>query len=343
VAKSPNMNTSDGEKTTAKVRMKTNGASQSTTSSRKAAVVSEKSEEVEFFTPFGTLRPVGAKSINDLKIATPARFWGDYITEGQLGMLFGWRGAGKSTFALGLGVAMATGTRFLGFSPSRPVRTILLDGEMGLHAMQVRLRRMHESLGVELTNRFKLVSPELFSGIMPKLTTPEGQKQIDTALGNDWEVLIIDNYSAFSSGREDADAWGPWVQWLLGHKRAGRTVILVHHTGKNGTQRGASNHEDAMDFVMSLRSPKVPPTDDSLEFVVSWTKARHLSPKRTQAFQVAFRKTNAGYYEWSKSSEVDANPLLAQAKEMQAAGKTQNAIAQALGKDKSTISRWLKD
>ena len=321
----------------------TDRANRTSGASRKPHTVLDKVPDADdCFQPFDTLRPLGAKSINELKILTPPRYWSDLISGGQLGLIFGWRAAGKSTFVLGLGTAMATGTKFLGFLPSKPVKTVILDGEMDLHSMQARLRRVHESLGVELTNRLKLVSPELFSGVMPKLTTPDGQKQIDIALGDEWEVLIIDNYSAFSSGREDADAWAPWVPWLLRHKRAGRTVILVHHTGKNGTQRGASNHEDAMDFVMALRSPKISPIDDSLQFVISWTKARHLSPKRTQPFQVTFGKSETGRYSWKKSDKIDANPELAEVKRMLAEGKNMTQIASAMNRNKSTISRWLK-
>jgi putative DNA primase/helicase len=280
----------------------------------------------EYFIPQEKLAPVGAKTINLFKIATPTRIWGVLIRAGQLGMVFGWRGTGKSTIMLALAVAIAAGAKFLGFSPAKPLKVIVLDGEMDLHSMQKRLRMMAASLDVELTDRLKIMSPELFSGVMPKLTTPEGQKAIDKALGEDWDLLIIDNYSSFSSGREDAEAWGPWVPWLLHHKRAGRTVIIVHHTGKNGTQRGASNHEDAMDFVMSLRPPKIPSEDEALEFVISWTKSRHLSANRTKPFQVAFRKTDEGGYTWNKSTEIDANPVLAEVKRMHAEGKTMTEI-----------------
>ena len=294
------------------------------------------------FQPLKRLRPVSAIAISRYSIAIPIRWWGELIKSGQLGMIFGWRGTGKSTFLLALALAMAAGIEFLGFRPSKRARVVLLDGEMDLHSMQKRLRMIKKSLQVKLTDHLKIMSPELFAGAMPKLRTPEGQAEIDQALGDDWDVLIIDNYSSFSSGREDADAWGPWVPWLLKHKRAGRTVIIVHHTGKNGTQRGASNHEDAMDFVMSLREPKSRTHDDALEFVLSWTKSRHLSPKRTQPFQVSLSKQGENEYVWNKTLEIDANQLVAQAKQLRDEGETMTAIAEKLGKDKSTISRWLK-
>lgn len=295
----------------------------------------------DYFRPSDTLKPLSATVFQSLKIRRPRQLWGILIRRGQLGLVFGWRGTGKSTFMLALALAMATGVEFLGFSAKRAAKVVLLDGEMDLHSMQSRVRTVQTSLNVELTDNLKIMSPELFAGVMPKLTTPEGQQEIDKALGEDWDVLIIDNYSSFSSGREDADAWAPWLPWLLRHKRAGRTVIIVHHTGKNGTQRGASNHEDQMDFVMSLRPPKVASEDDALKFVLSWTKSRHLPPSHTKPFQVAFRQTEAGHFSWIKSNEIDANPQLSEAIRMKAEGKSITDIAKDLGKDKSTISRWL--
>lgn len=300
------------------------------------------SDKENCFFPAETLRPMGAKNLCQLKIPSPARLWGALISSGQLGMVFGWRGTGKSTFMMALALAMASEAKFLGITAKKAAKVVLLDGEMDLYSMQRRLELISASLDVELTNNLRIMSPELFSGVMPKLTTPEGQREIDKAIGDSWDVLIIDNYSSFSSGREDADAWAPWLPWLLKHKRAGHTVIIVHHTGKNGTQRGASNHEDPMDFVISLRPPKIPSGNGALEFVVSWTKSRHLPPDRTKPFQVAFRKTEHGNHIWTRQDEIDANPLLAEVKQMHACGKTLAEIAAKVKRDKSTISRWLK-
>lgn len=207
--------------------------------------ISEK-EDHHIFAPSTSLQPFGSRTLSKLVIPRPTKLLGHYIYSGQLGMVFGWRGIGKSTFVMAMALSMATGKSFLNATPEKKSKVIILDGEMDVYTIQNRLKMISESLDVSLTNRLGITSPEFYSGVMPKLHTPEGQKRIDDELGTDWDVLIVDNYSCFSSGREDAEAWAPWLPWLLSHKRAGRTVIIVHHTGKNGTQRGASNHEDPM-------------------------------------------------------------------------------------------------
>ncbi len=77
-------------------------------------------------------------------------------------------------------------------------------------------------------------------------------------IGTDWDVIFIDNYSAWSGdGRETAEAWAPMMRWMLGHKRAGRTVIVIHHTGKTGKQRGSRQGAMRMFLDWSVASKPV--------------------------------------------------------------------------------------
>ena len=58
------------------------------------------------------------------------------------------------------------------------------------------------------------------------------------------------------TGREnEAEGWLPVQDWALGHRRAGRSVLFIHHAGKGGLQRGTSRREDVLDTVIGLRRP----------------------------------------------------------------------------------------
>ena len=37
---------------------------------------------------------------------------------------------------------------------------------------------------------------------------------------------------------------------MLAHRRAGRSVLFMHHAGKGGQQRGTSKREDALDVAL---------------------------------------------------------------------------------------------
>ena len=83
---------------------------------------------------------------------------------------------------------------------------------------------------------------------MPALDSPEGKRLLDAILG-DAKLVVFDNISTlFGAGPEnEAEAWGPAQDLLLGLRRRGVAVLLVHHAGKSGAQRGTSRREDVLD------------------------------------------------------------------------------------------------
>ena len=52
--------------------------------------------------------------------------------------------------------------------------------------------------------------------------------------------LILDNLSSLTAAlrENDSDSWSPIQQWLLRLRRRGISVLIVHHAGKGGEQRG---------------------------------------------------------------------------------------------------------
>jgi putative DNA primase/helicase len=89
------------------------------------------------------------------------------------------------------------------------------------------------------------------------LSTEEGQNALEPLLA-DIGLLILDNLSTLLPSRSESasDAWAPIQQWLLKLRRHGKSVLLIHHAGTNGRQRGTSRREDALDAVIALRHPE---------------------------------------------------------------------------------------
>ena len=54
----------------------------------------------------------------------------------------------------------------------------------------------------------------------------------------------------------DADGWTTMQQWLLRLRRRGVSVLVVHHAGKNGEQRGISNREDVARYLDQPAPPQ---------------------------------------------------------------------------------------
>jgi len=73
------------------------------------------------------------------------------------------------------------------------------------------------------------------------LSSNEGQQSLERHLEG-IDLLILDNLSTLlASGSEGAsDGWLPVQNWLLRLRRKGIAVLLIHHAGVNGRQRGTS-------------------------------------------------------------------------------------------------------
>jgi hypothetical protein len=63
-------------------------------------------------------------------------------------------------------------------------------------------------------------------------------------------------------------------EWILRLRRRGIAVLLVHHSGKSGEQRGTSRREDVLDTVIGLRRPEDYEPQQGARFEVHVEKSR---------------------------------------------------------------------
>jgi RecA-family ATPase len=204
------------------------------------------------------LRPLTAAEFLVLDLPPRGLILDPWLPTQGLAMIHSARGVGKTHLALGIAFAVATGSRLLGWNAPEPRRVIYLDGEMPAAMMQRRLAAI-----VAGTNGnppgddyLRLLSADITEGGLPDLSLTEGQAEVDAAIGPA-ELIIVDNISTLvRSGREnEAEGWLPVQDWALGHRRAGRSILFIHHAGKGGQQRGTSRREDVLDTVIGLRRP----------------------------------------------------------------------------------------
>jgi len=290
------------------------------------------------------LELMSARRLVRTKATNGRRHWGRLILDRMLGMIHGPRGSGKTFFVLSLAVAIASGHRFLGHKPSSPRKVVMLDGEMGFRLMRERLKTVCAALEVSPPSNLLLLNPDLFDGLLPSLATEAGQAQIEEVLPDDVDVIIVDNFSCWNrGGREDADGWAPWNTWLLSQKRRGRTVILVHHAGKNGDQRGTSRREDSLDFVIGLKPGLNAAHPDALSFDLAWTKSRHLKREAASRIRATLFSESGEEPKWVHDEPPSAQDRAADVRKLSAQGLMPGAIAEKLGIHKSTVSRALKD
>lgn len=229
---------------------------------------------------------------------------GPWLTVANLVLLYAPRGIGKTFFGLWLAHSIATGSKFLKWTPEFARKVALFDGEMGLQPLHKRFTEIDKSAINSIRgNMLKVVSFESFpKSVMPNLSTPEGQEiYADAMKGHD--IAIIDNLLTCSHPQDKRDdevkQWTRIQEWAVGMRQQGKSIVFIHHAGKSGEQLGTSIKENIMDTVVKLVRPKVPTAVDGFEVELSFEKSRNFYGKEAEPLYVKLENSTTGFSRWS--------------------------------------------
>ena len=265
------------------------------------------------------------------------------LPEQGLVMLFAPTGTGKTYAALSIAYAVASGGEIFSWQSPGPKPVLYLDGEMSARVMKERLAQIVAGASEEAPSGFfQLLTPDLVpDGIMPNLAKPEGWAMLEPLLDG-IALIVVDNIATLARvGREnEAESWLPVQSWLLVQRRAGRSVLLVHHAGKGGNQRGTSAREDILDTVISLTRPSDYQTSDGARFIVNLTKARGLSGQKANPFEASITEQPTGGLGWTVKDLKDLR--FEQVAELVGLGMSIRDIAEETGIARSTVHRLVK-
>ena len=271
-----------------------------------------------------------------------------WLPRQSLVMVHAWRGVGKTWFDLGLAYAAAAGVPFLSWKATARCKVLYLDGEMPAPAIQERLALIVASSDEEAApENFVLVTPDLqpTPGLIPDLGTYPGREEIDALVAEkNPDLIVIDNLSAWvrSGEREnDAESWRAMADWLMRLRAQGRAVVLVHHSGKGGQQRGTSKREDILDVVISLRHPADYSPTEGAAFEVHFEKARGLTGEAVEPFEARLGEDSRGLLTWSLRNQTAST--YDRVVELAGLGMTQKEISLELGVNKSNVCRHWKE
>jgi putative DNA primase/helicase len=292
-----------------------------------------------------TLKALNIRDLLSLEVPPREMLLNPIIPEQGLVMIHAPRGIGKTHVSLMIAYMVATGAQMFNgkWNCTKPNKVLFVDGEMPLVVMQERLAKIVSSTDVETIREDNLftVTPDLQPRGIADLSTPQGQQFIEEHL-KDVKLLILDNYSALCrKGREnEAESWIPLQEWFLNLRRRGISVLLIHHSNKNGGQRGTSRKEDLLDTIITLRKPESYNPREGARFEVHYEKARGFYGEEAIPFE-AWLKEEGGKFIWHIQDIEDRR--LDQVVEFQKKGLSQRKIAQATGLSPATVNRRLKN
>lgn len=254
------------------------------------------------------------------------------LFEKSLNQIFAFRGQGKTMFTHGLINILIHGGEFLRYKSDGGCSVLIADGELPDIQLQERVKRL---IG-PTAGKLKLMSPDRMPGhTFPKLSDPAWQEEFlkrTEILKPD--IIVFDTLTAcFRFDTNDPDVWLQVNQFFIALRIKGYCVIVVHHAGKSGTQRGRTDGDDNLDLSIKLEAPKGWGPGDGLELAVSYEKVR--AGGNLPGFQAAY---NNEANSWDIVASEDDN----EAVKMLIAGKSVRSIASALDISKSSIWRLKK-
>jgi putative DNA primase/helicase len=288
-----------------------------------------------------SLKPYDIADFLALEIPPREMILAPIIPEKGTAMLYAARGNGKTHVAHGIALAAATGGKFLRWVAPKPRRVLIIDGEMPASELQRRLGGILWSAPVRPeASMLNLLAADLIEGGIGNLADPKVQAALDPWLTGK-ELLILDNLSCLTSVIKDNDAesWGPIQEWLLRLRRRGISVLIVHHAGKGGGQRGTSRREDILDTSISLRRPADYVAPEGARFEVHIEKGRGIHGKDAEPFEARL-ETRDGLCEWTIRELEDAK--LARVLAFHDDGLSYREIGDQTGIPKSTVERMIK-
>lgn len=240
------------------------------------------------YIPQRTLSALTISEFASCNIAPRQYYLSPWLPEKGLAMIYGWRGSGKSFLVQTIAYTIsASGKLFGRWEAKEPRRVLYVDGELPARVIQERLRAIIKGTEQEADPTFfQIIAADQQENGIPDLATREGQSAIEEHLPAD--VLILDNLSCLvrSGVENDAESWIPVQEWLLRLRRQGIAVLLVHHSGNSGRQRGTSKREDILDTVISLKVPKDYSPEQGARFEVHFQKARGFYGTEALPFEV---------------------------------------------------------
>jgi putative DNA primase/helicase len=167
---------------------------------------------------------------------------------------------------------------------------------------------------------------------------------IERKLSPSIKLLILDSVSTLcqtgEASENDAASWDAVQGWILRLRRQGFAVLIVHHGGKDGKQRGTSKREDVLDQVLLLQQSNDYQASEGARFEVRLEKGRQVKGELAEPYEAMLTGIDgSAVWTWRPLRTVDRTKEI---RELVLAGATVRGIAEELSLPATTIYRAIQ-
>jgi hypothetical protein len=239
-----------------------------------------------------------------------------------LNEIFAYRGIGKSMLVAGMIRLLIQGGELLTFKSEGGNRVLLVDGELPAGLLQERLKKQ---VGDTAPGSLMVRSIARLPGHrMPPLSHTEEQKLfLEYVERSRPDVIIFDTRTAvFKHDTNDQGQLLAVNDFLIQLRSYGFCVLITHHAGKNGTQRGRTDNDDDLDLIMKLDKREGWEPGMGLEFKLAFEKIRY--GDRLQPFDARLDRLSG----WQLIGKGSINERVVKAL---MAGRSVNPLSKELG------------
>ena len=187
------------------------------------------------------------RSFKALDLPPKQKILNPWITNPSISLIYGWRGVGKTFFAMAIIDAITKGKPFGPWEALHPVPCLFLDGEMPVEDINTRLDDSDRK------EPFYLYSDAYANQLgLPRAHLANDSwrtKMKSILMTKKVKLWVIDNLASLAGGLDENTKkdWDPVNSWLLELRFAGISTLMLHHETKEGKQRGTSAREDNID------------------------------------------------------------------------------------------------
>lgn len=290
-------------------------------------------------------QPISLSFLNDSCSKEQEVILEPFIKEGDATMIYSPSGVGKSFYAIGLAIAIASGEEFINYKAPKARKVFYIDGEMSKWQLRDRIQASSKNIKNKhlLDKNLILSNRELSSSPFPDLGKKEHKDLIlKQIIDTKCEVVIFDNFSTLALDIEDENAsssFNTTLELIQELKVKGILPILIHHSNKTGNSyRGTTKIEAIFSNIISLEKSNNVDLSNGAGFRVKFTKNRNEFSEYTEPRTIQLIK-GQGWTELTTEEDTDEKVL----NELKKCIHTnQQAIANALNIAPSTISKSKK-